>query len=473
MNFKSLIYRNPYGLFVLVLVSFLLISGYGQDTGKPNFIIITADDLGYGDLGSYGHPSIATPHLDRMAKEGQKWTNFYAGASVCTPSRAAILTGRLSVRNGMSSHGRRVLFPDSKHGMPESEITLAEQLKKAGYQTACIGKWHLGHKEPYLPTNQGFDYYYGIPYSNDMDRTHSLGWQEYWKQPDSLIKPEHFNVPLMRDTNTIERPANQYTITKRFTQETISYIVQNKNKPFFIYLAHSLPHIPLFVSDDFAGRSRRGLYGDVVEEIDDGVGKILDTLVEHGLERNTIVVFTSDNGPWLTFGKNGGSAGLLRAGKGTTYEGGMRVPGIFWGPGIVEPAVIYDIGSAMDLFVTFSNMAGVELPEDRIFDGVDLKETLMHQKRNIRNSLLYYRGTDVYAVRYKEYKAHYITEGEYGDFGEKEIHNPPLLYNLNVDPAESENIASKHPEILKEIDRIVKVHLKDLVIGPDRLVERE
>ena len=473
MHFESANYRFPLQLCILALLSFVVICGYGQDRHKPNFIIITADDLGYGDLGSYGHPSIATPNFDRMAGEGQKWTNFYSGASVCTPSRAAILTGRLSVRNGMSSHGRRVLFPDSKFGMPESEITLAEQLKKVGYQTACIGKWHLGHKEPYLPTNQGFDYYFGIPYSNDMNRTHSLGWQEYWKQPDSLIKPEHFNVPLMLNTSTIERPANQYTITRRFTQETISFINEHKNESFFIYLAHSLPHIPLFVSSDFEGRSRRGLYGDVVEEIDDGVGKIMDTLIELGLDKNTVVVFTSDNGPWLTFGSNGGSAGLLRAGKGTTYEGGMRVPGLFWGPGTIKPGVVYDIGSAMDLFVTFSHMAGVALPEDIIIDGVDLTETLMHHRKNTRESLIYYRGADVYAVRYKEYKAHYITEGEYGDFGEKEIHDPPLLYNLNEDPAESDNIAAQHPEILREIDRIVKEHLADLVIAPDRMVERE
>ncbi len=464
-------YCAPFSIFLLAICIWNI--GYCQESSKPNFIIIFADDLGYGDLGSYGHPSIATPNLDRMAHEGQKWTNFYAAASVCTPSRASILTGRLSVRNGMSSHKRRVLFPDSKFGLPASEITLAEQLKKAGYRTACIGKWHLGHKEDFLPTKHGFDYYYGIPYSNDMNRIHELIWKEYYQQPDSLIKTEHFDVPLMRDTRIIERPANQNTITKRYAEETISFIEQNKDAPFFIYMAHSLPHIPLFVSKSFEGKSRRGLYGDVIEEIDHGVGQILNTLKEQELANNTIVVFTSDNGPWLTFGVNGGSAGLLRAGKGTTYEGGMRVPGIFWGPDIVEPGVIHDIGSTMDIFATFSSLAGVEMPADRIIDGVNIVETLESGKNSSRETLLYYRGTDLYAIRYRDFKAHFITEGEYGDFGEKEIHDPPLLYNISVDPSETINIASEHPQILAKINQIVEKHRRDLVIGPDRLEERE
>ncbi len=466
-------YRNAVRFIAVFICLIVMNSVSGQEMERPNFIIIFTDDLGYGDLGTYGHPSIETPHLDRMAREGQKWTNFYAAASVCTPSRASILTGRLSVRNGMMSHERRVLFPDSKHGLPASEITLAEQLKKAGYKTACIGKWHLGHKDVYLPTNHGFDYYFGIPYSNDMDRVHPLEWDAYWKQPDSLIKTEHFNVPLIRNTTIVERPADQHTITKRYTEETVSFIKENKEGPFFIYLAHSLPHIPLFVSEAFEGRSRRGLYGDVIEEIDQGVGAILEALKTAGLDKNTVVVFTSDNGPWLSFGRNGGSAGLLRAGKGTTYDGGMRVPGIFWGPGHVKPGIVYDIGSTMDLFVTFSQMAGVDLPTDRVLDGVDLGPTLSNREKGDRETLFYYRGTDIYAVRYKDFKAHYITEGAYGQFGEKEIHDPPLLYNISVDPSETENIAEKYPEILQKIDSVVRIHQQNLIKGPDRLVERE
>jgi arylsulfatase A-like enzyme len=286
-----------------------------QEQKPPNFIIIFADDLGYGDLGAYGHPTIKTPNLDHMAHEGQKWTNFYAGASVCTPSRAALLTGRLPIRSGMSSNKNRVLFPDSKNGLPASEITLAEQLKTVGYATACIGKWHLGHKEQYLPTNNGFDYYFGIPYSNDMDKIAGKPYWDYWKQPDDSIKTEHFNVPLLRNTEIIERPANQHTITTRYSDEAVSYIKQHKNKPFFVYLAHNLPHIPLFVSDTFKGTSKRGLYGDVIQEIDWSVGQILDKLEALHLMENTLIIFSSDNGPWLVMEDHGGSSGELREGK--------------------------------------------------------------------------------------------------------------------------------------------------------------
>ncbi|MGI9545626.1 MAG: sulfatase family protein [Flavobacteriaceae bacterium] len=471
---SNLFNHNNLVLFLLAICfcNSLVVHGQNEVDG-PNFIIIFADDLGYGDLGSYGHPSIATPNLDKLAEEGQKWTNFYAAASVCTPSRASILTGRLSVRSGMTSHKRRVLFPDSKYGLPRSEITLAEKLREAGYRTACIGKWHLGHKERYLPTNNGFDYYFGIPYSNDMDRVGELDSQEYWSQPDSLITTENFNVPLLRNTEIIERPANQNTITKRYSEEAVSFIKRSNGEPFFLYLAHSLPHVPLFASERFIGKSRRGLYGDVVEEIDHGIGLILKTLKEEGLYKNTVVVFTSDNGPWLTFKKNGGSAGLLRAGKGTTWEGGMRVPGIFWGPGIVKPGTRYDIGSTMDLYTTFISMAGIDLPEDRIIDGFDISQTLQTGKPSSRKQLFYYRGTDIYALRYGAYKAHFITEGAYGEFGGKETHNPPLLYNLAEDPSETTNIADKHPDILKEILTVLDRHKANLVPGPDQMTARD
>lgn len=450
-------------------------NGNAQEDLKrpPNFIIIFADDLGYGDLSVYGNPTIHTPHLDQMAFEGQKWTNFYVGASVCTPSRAALLTGRLPVRSGMASNKYRVLFPDSKNGLPSSEITLAEQLKKAGYATACIGKWHLGHKEQYLPTNNGFDYYFGIPYSNDMDRVVDYPQGGYWNQQNEDIKTEHFNVPLMRGTEIIERPANQNTITKRYTEETISYIKENKNKPFFVYLAHNLPHIPLFASKEAMGKSKRGLYGDVVEEIDDGVGKILKTLELEGLAENTIVVFTSDNGPWLPFKTNGGSAGLLKAGKGTTWEGGMREPTIFWGPGNIKPGLVTDLGSTMDLFTTFSKMAGVKIPKDRIMDGVDLSATLLYKNPSPRKSILYYRGTDLYAARWGDYKAHFITQGAYGQFGERTEHEIPLLFNLNHDAAEQFNIAEGNDAIIQQINTVVREHQTKLVRGKDQLVERE
>jgi arylsulfatase A-like enzyme len=373
----------------------------------------------------------------------------------------------------MASNKQRVLFPDSKNGLPANEITLAEQLKKVGYSTACIGKWHLGHKEQYLPTNNGFDYYFGIPYSNDMDKLSGEEYRDYWERPNDSIKTEHFNVPLMRNTEIIERPANQNTITKRYSEEAVSYIKKNKDKPFFVYLAHNLPHIPLFASKEFSGKSERGLYGDVVEEIDDGVGKIMATLKEEGLAENTIVIFTSDNGPWLPFKLNGGSAGLLRAGKGTTWEGGMREPTIFWSPGKINPAVITDLGSTMDLFTTFSKLAGAEIPEDRIIDGLDLSGTLFEQKESPRNNMFYYRGTDLYAVRLDDYKAHFITEGAYGQFGEREEHETPLLYNVNEDPSEQYDLATEHPEIIEQINALVAKHRSKLVRGKDQLAERE
>ena len=462
-------------LLTLLVFLGLSVNIIGQDPNlkKPNFIIIFTDDLGYGDLSSYGHPTIQTPNLDRMAAEGQKWTNFYAGASVCTPSRAALLTGRLPVRSGMASNKHRVLFPNSKSGLPASEITLAEQLKKANYNTACIGKWHLGHKEQYLPTNNGFDYYFGIPYSNDMDKVPGSPYWKYWEQPKDSIKTEHFNVPLLRNTEIVERPANQHTITKRYTEETIKFIKENKDGPFFVYLAHNLPHIPLFVSKEFEGHSKRGLYGDVVEEIDFGVGEILKTLKEEGLDDNTIVVFTSDNGPWLPFKNNGGSAGLLKAGKGTTWEGGMREPGIFWCPGLIKPGLISDLGSTMDLFTTFSAMANVEIPEDRIIDGQNLSRTLVDQEPSPRQHILYYRGTELFAARLGDFKAHFITQGAYGQFGEREEHNQPLLYNISHDPSENYNVAEQYPIITAQINALVNAHKANLIRGEDQLVERE
>ncbi|WP_276389356.1 sulfatase family protein [Eudoraea chungangensis] len=462
-----------YLLFILFSLVNIPIEAQDAQGEKPNFIIIFADDLGYGDLSSYGHPSIKTPYLDRMAEEGQKWTNFYVAASVCTPSRAAILTGRLPVRSGMASSKRRVLFPDSKGGLPASEITLAEHLKSAGYNTACIGKWHLGHKDAFLPTTHGFDYYFGIPYSNDMDRTSQLPYREYLMQADEKIKTEDFNVPLYRNTEIIERPVNQNTITKRYSEETINYIKEHKKSPFFVYLAHNLPHVPLFVSEEYKGKSARGLYGDIIEEIDAGVGDIMNFLEEEGLAENTILVFTSDNGPWLTFKEKGGSAGLLRAGKGTTWEGGMREPALFWGPGTIKPGLRHDLGSSMDLFVTFSKMAGLEVPTDREMDGVDISGTLLNGNPSTRKSILYYRGTEIYAVRIGKYKAHYITQGEYGEFGKREEHEPPILYNLDTDPSEQFELTGDYTDVLNEFDLILEQHNAKLVKGKDQLVERE
>ena len=446
---------------------------------KPNFIVVFVDDMGYGDLGCYGHPTINTPNLDKMAYEGQKWTQFYSASSVCTPSRAGLLTGRLPIRNGMIGKQTRVLFPNSKYGLPDSEITIAEKLKESGYKTAAIGKWHLGHKKEYLPLQHGFDYYYGIPYSNDMDRINSetcCPGSQYWqKYENQKPKSTNYNVPLIENNEIIERPADQTTITKRFTDKAVEFIKNNKEDNFFIYLAHNLPHTPLFASDNFLGKSKRGLYGDVIEEIDHGIGLIIEELKKNNLDKNTIVVFTSDNGPWLPFETHSGSAGLLREGKGTTWEGGQRIPGIFWGNGI-KPGVINDLGSTMDIFPTLLEMSNTSMVNDRIMDGVSIKNTLLKHEPSKRETIFYYRSREIYAIRYGEYKAHLITQGAYNypkGSDRKIILDKPLLYNLNIDPSEKYNVADKNPEILVEINMILEKHKKNLKAPNDLLKDRE
>ncbi len=457
--------RNNFGRSV-VLISFiilLILSGCKETEAiqkQPNIIVIFADDMGYGDVGVFGHPTIKTPNLDKLAFEGQKWTNFYVAAPVCTPSRAGLMTGRLPIRSGMCNDKYRVLYQNSKGGLPPKEITIASALKETGYATACIGKWHLGYQEPFDPNSHGFDYYFGIPYSNDMDQNFpdSVNYFEGCYNP----KPEYFNVPLRRNREIIERPADQTTITKRYTQEVLKFMKEKKDGPFFIYMAQSMPHVPLFPSKEFEGKSLRGTYGDVIEEIDWSVGQVIQALKDNGLEENTLVVFTSDNGPWLLFNDKGGSAGLLKGGKGGTYEGGMREPTIMWGPGIVKSGVVTDLGTTMDLLPTFCKMAGTQLPNDRVYDGYDISPVIYGEGKSPRDVVIYYRGTHVFAIRKGVYKAHFITQPEYGMAGPVTLETPEL-YNLNVDPSEKYNIADKHPEVIAEIQEILKEHLASVV----------
>ncbi len=432
----------------------------------PNIVVIFADDLGYGDLGCFGHPTIRTPNLDRMAAEGMRFTQFYSAAPVCTPSRAALMTGRLPIRSGMCSDKRRVLFPNSGGGIPANEITLAEALKTKGYATACVGKWHLGHLKQFLPTNNGFDHYFGIPYSNDMDRVAAgAKGRSIFLEP----KVEYWNVPLMRDDKVFERPADQTTITKRYAQEAVKFIEANQKQPFFLYLPHSMPHVPLFASKEFTNRSARGLFGDVIEEIDWSVGQVLDALRRLKLDKNTLVFFTSDNGPWLIFNEHGGSAGLLREGKGSTWEGGMREPTIAWWPGkITAGTVSLELGTTMDIYTTSLKLAGAKLPNARIVDGLDLSPALFGNGKSPRDTVFYYRGTRLMAVRKGPWKAHFITQPAYGRQRAVE-HDPPELYHLGHDPSEKYNIAAKHEDVIAEIREVAKEHQSKLVAPPSQL----
>jgi arylsulfatase A-like enzyme len=425
---------------------------------KPNVVVIFCDDLGWGDLGCFGNPTIRTPNLDRMAQEGQKWTQFYVAAPVCTPSRAALMTGRYPIRNGMTSAKQVVLFPNSGGGLPAEEITLAEMLKPLGYSTGIVGKWHLGHLPEYLPTEQGFDSYFGIPYSNDMDKTGGPGYQaEARKDPNYYPSIEHYNVPLMRNTEIIERPADQNTLTERYTEEAIRFIQENQSRPFFLYLPHSMPHIPLFASQKYRGNSSRGLYGDVVEELDASVGRILDTLRELKLESKTMVFFSSDNGPWLSFETHGGSAGPLRAGKGTTFEGGQRVPTIFWWPGSIQPGTIHELGSTLDLLATVAAITGGELPKDRTLDSFDLSDVLLRGGKSPRKEMFFWTNAQLHAVRVGPWKLH-VKAREPVNYGKVDELSSPELYHLERDISEKYNVADKHPEVVERLLKKIEEH---------------
>lgn len=463
------------GLFVLILATRSSVAADGpvaaaETLERPNIVVIFCDDLGYGDLGCFGHPTIATPELDRMAREGTKLTQFYVSSSVCTPSRAGLLTGRLPQRSGMWGN-RRVLFPDSVGGLPASELTIAEKMKEAGYATGCIGKWHLGHLPEYLPTEHGFDSYFGIPYSNDMDRIAGPA-QNLIRNP----RVEAFNVPLLEGrggaaVDVVERPADQRTITRRYTEKGVEFIREHRDEPFFLYLAHSMPHVPLFRSEAFADRSLAGIYGDVIEELDWSVGQILAELREQGLDEKTMVVFTSDNGPWLVYDRQGGSAGLLRDGKGSTWEGGMREPTLVWWPGSVPAGVTSTaLSSTLDLLPTFCRLAKVDPPRDRTLDGYDLTAALIDGEPSPRESFFYYRGDELMAVRHGDFKAHLITRDGYGPGARQpQKHDPPLLYHLGVDPGEQWDVAQEHPEVLAKIAQVIQSHRAEMKIGESQL----
>lgn len=441
-------------LFLLFI--FLFSCSNNNTNSRPNFIIIFADDLGYGDLSSFGHPTINTPHLDKMASEGMKLTQFYVGSSICTPSRAALLTGKLPVRTGMYGE-RSVLFPDNASGLQPSEQTIASALKSLDYKTACIGKWHLGHLEEYMPMNHGFDTFYGIPYSNDMRP------EGQWDYARNNFPP----LPFLDGVDTIGVSLDQSQFIKMFTDRSIDFIQQNKNNPFFLYLAHTAPHTPLMVNKENKGKSKRGLYGDVVEELDRSVGKILNTLKYMNIEKNTFVIFTSDNGPWGWRGINGGSAGLLKGNKGSVYEGGYRVPSIAWMPGRVEEGIISrSICSTLDLYPTIMAISGNKESQINGLDGIDISRALF-ENLPVRNNIHYYRKDTLVAIRHKEWKIYIDDPNPWNDeFTKADL---PLLYNLDQDPSEKYNIADSHPEIIDDLIQIAEAHIKETIVAPSQL----
>jgi len=409
----------------------------------PNYVLIFCDDLGYGDLGCYGSTKNRTPRIDAMAKEGMRFTSFLSSSPVCTPSRASLLTGCYARRVGMHEDftGHWVLIPRSRRGMHANEWTLPEMLKAKGYATACIGKWHLGDQLPHLPTAHGFDEYYGIPYSNDMASA---------RRGDPPL-------PLVQDTKVIEAPANQATLTKRYTREAIQFIERNKSKPFFLYLPHTFPHLPLFASKEFHGKSANGRYGDSVEEIDWSTGKILDALKQHGLDKNTLVIFTSDNG---SNGRNGGSNAPLSGAKGGTMEGGMRVPMIARWPGrIPAGGTCNELSSTMDFLPTFAALSGGLLSANKI-DGHDITPLLTGTKgaASPYEVFYYYRRRQLQAVRWGDWKWHLPLANTFPNWttaNQKGRGRPGKLVNLKTDLAEKVDVTAANPKVMAKMRELV------------------
>lgn len=437
----------------------------------PNFVIILTDDQGYADVGVYGAEGYETPNLDRLATEGMRFTSFYVANSACTPSRAALMTGSYPDRVGLPN----VLGPRATIGLNPEELTIAEVLQGRGYATAAVGKWHLGDHPVFLPTNHGFDSYFGIPYSNDMS-------------PDPKNNPRphargHPGLPLLRDTTVIEREPDQTALTRRYTEEATAFIEANADRPFFLYLAHSFPHVPLYASERFASSTERGLYGDVIREIDWSVGEILATLGRLGLDEHTLVFFTSDNGPWLIFGNQSGSAGPLREGKGTSFEGGQRVPGMARWPGEIPAGEISDhLVTAMDLLPTFAELAGDSLLQERVIDGHDIWPILSgtSQARSPYERFFYYRSGQLQAVRSGRWKLHVphgyrtLAGGEVGNDGTPGAYGQAridlALFDLRADVGETTDVAGQHPEVVERLMRFVEEGRHE--IG-DRLTETE
>ncbi len=382
---------------------------------KPNVVIILTDDQGYQDLGCFGSPNIKTPNIDRMAAEGMRFTQYYCGAAVCSPARAALMTGCYAKRVGIPA----VLFRYSKHGLNPDEFTIGDAARTAGYATACIGKWHLGHRKETLPTNNGFDYYYGLPYSNDMNRIRDLGYKsnaagldKAWREVEKSCRG--YEVPLMRNTEVLDPKPDQRKLTSSYTEEAVKFITENKGRPFLLYVAHSMPHVPLFVPDDRYDPDPKKAYKLVVEHIDFSTGRIVEAIKAAGIEKKTLVIFTSDNGPWLSKKHHGGSAKPLSGGKGQSLEGGMRVPCVMWAPGLVPAGKeCHEPVTAMDILPTFAEMTGVKLPADRTIDGRSILPLVKGEEgaKSPHEAIYYYVGDQVKAIRMGKWKLDNANKG--------------------------------------------------------------
>jgi arylsulfatase A len=419
---------------------FLLLAALGSAVSalarQPNVVVIFIDDMGYGDIGPYGATKQRTPHLDRMAKEGMKLTSFYA-APVCSVSRAQMMTGCYGARVSVPG----VYFPGQSVGLNPSEVTVAERLKEKGYATQMVGKWHLGDQPDFLPTRQGFDHYLGIPYSNDMLK----------KSADTKLPV----VPLLRDEKIVELMDGdaQTRLVEIYTKEAVDFIGRNKDKPFYLYFAHNAVHTPIHPGAAFAGKSQNGRFGDWVEEVDWSVGQVLDALRSQGLDKDTLVVFTSDNGPWLIKGTDGGSAGPLRGGKGSTWEGGMREPTIAWWPGHVPAGSVNDaVAGTIDLLPTFVSLAGGAVPASPVIDGRDITPILLGQsKESAREAHYYFSGYDLQAVRQGRWKLALAPQPD--GMGKQAAKVPAglRLYDLDGEIGEQTDVAAQHPEIVAKL----------------------
>jgi len=441
----------------LLLLALCASSSLAADR-PPNFVLIYCDDLGYADIGPFGAKGYATPNLDRMAAEGMKFTDFHSAAAVCSASRVALMTGCYPQRVGILG----ALGPKAKVGINESETLLPEILKTRGYATAIFGKWHLGDNPRFLPTRHGFDRYFGLPYSNDMWPKHPTSAKAY---------PP---LPLIEGEKVIETMPDQTQLTTWYTEHAVSFITENKDRPFFLYVPHSMPHVPLFVSDKFKGKTERGLFGDVIAEIDWSVGQILAALEKNGLDDNTLFVFSSDNGPWLSYGDHAGSAGPLREGKGTTWDGGHLEPTIARWPGkIPAGAVCRELTATIDILPTFAKLSGAQPPQDRIIDGRDIWPLMSGQPgaKTPHAVFYYYWNLGLEAVRAGEWKLHLPHEyrtltGERGTNGQpgpyKQAHTDLALYNVAEDVGEQHDVAAQHPDVVKRLEALAEEARKDL-----------